>query len=422
MRSLSERWSLDHAIKGVCLLVSVAVLVSAAWARGPWLDEFWSSWLSDPNANLSRAFIDRWMVDVHPPLFVFLHYAIRQFLDFDIFGGRLVNIALLAGTFPLFLYIRRRSSHAPALDLFAVSALTLEMFVEQILDFRSYTAVGCAVFLLLTSAFVLFESGERSRPAPDGGIWAIFAVAALVGVNLHYIAGMYIDFFGATLAGAFLISRRTRDFCRVAAILCVANAPLLTFAAAQRDYIVSCIVGGLWIDVSSYGALIVTADGLRDAMWVPLGLLALGCVLNRIWPTEHVECEGQAVGLRFAVVLVVATIAFIGFVLLLHTIVSLVQGRYLMPAFFALQFALICAVPQRFYRLGARDAVYSVVFAAIVTWHATGFAQQQQWKDLSARVRELKAACPGSRVYTGVWWVVATPNLSETKRRAKPSA
>ena len=412
MVGLSGRWSLDHAIKGVCLLACTLALIGAAWMRGPWLDEFWSSWLSDPTTHIGRAFVERWMLDVHPPLFSFALYAIRHVVDFDMFGGRMVNLSIVAATFLLFLHIRARSAHTAVLDLFAVCALSMEMFVEQVLDFRSYTAVGCTVFLVLVCAFVLLESGGARSGRSDRGIWAIFAFATILGINLHYIAGMYVDFLCATLAGALLLTRRTRECCRILAILSVANAPVLAFVIAQRDYIITCITGGLWIETTAIDALVVTGVGMRRALLVPLALVALGFALNRFrWRPDRAAIDpGSPGNLRFAGMLAAAMVAFLIFIVALNSVVPLVQGRYLMPVFITAQFALLCLIPERIFRLQERDYVYAVALTAIVAWHAASFARQEQWTELTARVRQLTNDCPGSRVFTGVWWVISTPN------------
>src|ERR1700742_4687521 len=58
------------AVATVSLVVaSVAIAITAALTRGPWIDEFWTVWGTEPTLSWHVAFRERWVTDVHPPLF-----------------------------------------------------------------------------------------------------------------------------------------------------------------------------------------------------------------------------------------------------------------------------------------------------------------------------------------------------------------
>src|SRR5690349_7686409 len=75
-------------------LVCLVLCLIAIYARGTWLDEYWSVWLSGPSLPFTAAARNRWLPDVgHPALFNTLFWAIGQLGDTTIVLRRFADLA-----------------------------------------------------------------------------------------------------------------------------------------------------------------------------------------------------------------------------------------------------------------------------------------------------------------------------------------
>lgn len=92
-----------------CLFALMAVVaVWAAWQRGPWLDEFWTLWLSRHDVPLMAAVRERWLIDVHPPFFTGMNWLVQTWAGNSIVARRLMNFLPLVASLLLTTTLCRR--------------------------------------------------------------------------------------------------------------------------------------------------------------------------------------------------------------------------------------------------------------------------------------------------------------------------
>ncbi len=84
-----------------------SILIYSALHRGPWLDEFWSLWVSDDAISFESILKTRWLVDVHPPMFPAFVYAASKLIPLNIISGRFFNLIplLLSAAFLTYVFV-----------------------------------------------------------------------------------------------------------------------------------------------------------------------------------------------------------------------------------------------------------------------------------------------------------------------------
>jgi uncharacterized membrane protein len=173
------------ATLGVCLMF-VLILQQQ---RGLWLDEAWSIWLSGHDIALPRIIRERWITDVHPPLFSAYAWTLEPLLGGSVGAMRLVNLGGLPLAALTALQAWRRGIDRDFLMLFAVMVAASPFFILYAAEFRSY-------FLQLLFAACLIA---QLRMAHAGrASWPTLGFTALLLVNLHYMGSL----IGLILIGA----------------------------------------------------------------------------------------------------------------------------------------------------------------------------------------------------------------------------
>ncbi|WP_056377921.1 hypothetical protein [Sphingomonas sp. Root710] len=184
-------------------------------ARGIWLDEATSLWLTRHDVSFADSFFGRWATDVHPPLFSLYAWTLEPLLGGSVRSMRLVNLGGLLFAAITAIQAWRRGGDRDFLFLFAVMVAGSPFFVLYAAEFRSY-------FLQLVLSACLIV---QLRLVHEGrAAWPMLALTALLLTNLHYMGSL----IGLILIGAEAIHlfRTGRGRAAMALLLIAAGAAL----------------------------------------------------------------------------------------------------------------------------------------------------------------------------------------------------
>uniref|UniRef100_UPI00226A53E5 hypothetical protein n=1 Tax=unclassified Methylobacterium TaxID=2615210 RepID=UPI00226A53E5 len=136
----------------ICLFVLMAVIaVWAAWQRGPWLDEFWTLWLSKHDVPLTAAVRERWLIDVHPPFFTGVNWLVQTWAGDSILVRRLMNfLPLIASLLLATAVCRRYPNNKNYIIICAFMIVTSPVSSYNMTEIRSYfTQICCMTSLII---------------------------------------------------------------------------------------------------------------------------------------------------------------------------------------------------------------------------------------------------------------------------------
>lgn len=226
-------------------LVLILVLMHA---RGIWLDEATSLWLTRHDVSLADSFFGRWSTDVHPPLFSLYAWTLEPLLGGSVRSMRLVNLGGLLFAAITAVQAWRRGIDRDFLMLFAVMVAGSPFFILYAAEFRSYF-----LQLLLSMCLII-----QLRLVHEGrAAWPMLALSALLLVNLHYMGSLIGLILIAAEAIHLIRAGRGRD---ALALLLIAAGAVVPLALA------------LWLMLLTIDPVAVNdISALR-------GLLAIGAV------------------------------------------------------------------------------------------------------------------------------------------------
>jgi hypothetical protein len=260
--------------------ISVAAAVVFAMRRGPWLDEFYSIWFSDPTVPLAQAFTQRWLIDSNPPLFSALSRAFAGLTGQDYELRRLLNLIPLGAfvSFWFYLFLRRASERvllAVYLVLMSSSGFFLTYFAED----RSYFSLLCFGATLSLGLYCL--TAEMSMRREDAAVvWAVVSISLFMLVNLHYLSAAFALILAACAGTQMLFEGRRRDLLLLGVAAFLPILPLACFFIAQEGLILSRTGGNYWIKTSEHGAIRVLARFIQAGVGGNVvAALAAACVL-----------------------------------------------------------------------------------------------------------------------------------------------
>lgn len=309
---------------GLALFILLAEL---APRPGPWFDEFWTRYLSDPSVNLLEAFNNRWIADVHPPLFSFLVWLSAHVARLPIEQARLLNfIPLGLLTVYAVLLGRMRPRERPFLAVFAISLGTSAFFIDYFVEFRSYFTGLCA-FAGLTITLVAQDRQQPDDARSASRLWCGYAVALIVSLNIHYLTTAMT----VVMVGAFALAAAIRgDWRRFAIYLAsgiAASLPFMAFLAYQWTTIER-ITHDYWLKTSLSAAFRMIVAAVAAPTWdkqilVILAWLTSAFFLWRSWRDIRLHTT--------ALVLLLAIMAEIAMLLGYAWATSALTERYLIP-------------------------------------------------------------------------------------------
>jgi hypothetical protein len=398
MDANKDRQATPSFVISVTLLYALALmtlLVATAPRHGPWFDEFWTRFLSDPSIALDNAFLNRWVEDVHPPLFSFLARVSSKVWRLPIEQARLLNLIPAAFTVAYLATIARLvPRERPFLAVLAISVGASPFFVEYIAEFRSYFTGMCA-FLALTATLVAQDRlTQEDGVTTKTGLWLGYVASLAVCLNIHYLTtamtAVMVAVFG--LAAAYRKDwHRFWTYLASGTLLCL---PFIAFVAYQYTTIER-ISADYWLKTAMLpalemlmGALLVPISGARTAVMV-VWLAAAILIIRQTSPRRPD---------RTIAPLAIAIAAEILLLLVYTRLTAAMTERYLIPLSIlaaALISILLCRkiyASRLLLALFAATNFAAAVVAAVPRW------SDLRWDEAAIYLAERQHACPGARI------------------------
>jgi len=201
----------------VALCVAITMAIVSTLFRPLWRDEYWALFFSDPDLNLNKLVSDRLVRDVHPPLYFYTIYKIRQLID-DTLLLRFLNLLWLATAGFAAWRLSSRPSRHLALFLFACFTSYWAIFFTA--EVRPYAALyGLTIMLTVLTAELSLREGYTP------GRLAVFALCGAAAGMLHYFAALFTAFCGLVMGLSWLARRRFGRFVLIGAVSVIAITP-----------------------------------------------------------------------------------------------------------------------------------------------------------------------------------------------------
>jgi hypothetical protein len=210
------------ALFAAAAAIFIAEEVSIAAVNGFWIDEYFSSWVSDPTRPFMHQLLHEIIVDTNPP-FYFTALRLVRFLIADPRSAFLaLDLLCLAPTLAFTLWMAARAgvlrTGLLAASAFLLSGPALEYFPEG----RTYFAGMCVTFAAAWAVGLAVISAGSRR------ILIALAVLGALASLTHVFAALFAGSFGASLVAIGLLTRR-RDLAVCGLVL--GGAATLAFAA-----------------------------------------------------------------------------------------------------------------------------------------------------------------------------------------------
>jgi hypothetical protein len=214
--------------------ISVAAAVVFALRRGPWLDEFYSIWFSDPSVPFARALTQRWLIDSNPPLFSVLSRLSANLIGQGYELRRLLNLLPLGGLASFWLYLFfRRADQRVLLAVYLVLISSSGFFLAYFAEYRSYFSLLCFGAMLSLGVYCLTE--EKGLRREDAAVvWAAVSLSSFMLINLHYLSALFALILLGLTATQMLFEGRRRDLLLLGVVALVPVLPLACFFLAQE--------------------------------------------------------------------------------------------------------------------------------------------------------------------------------------------
>jgi hypothetical protein len=267
------RWALCATL--TIIATSVVVSLTAAWTRGPWVDEFWSLWLTNTDIPWRAALQERWLPDVHPPLFSAVSRLVSGVFGDDLRLRRMQNLVPLVALLAFFTYVDRfwhRSRQFVV--VFAVLCFGSYFATGYFAEYRSYFTQFCLGIVFYTCGYALLCRDHVVDAAQRRIALGLIAASGLTIVNLHFVSALVILISLGAMALILLAQREYRLCLGLVAIAAVSAALLVVDFAFQGPYLLANSGGQFWIDTSWGEALQVIASSVAKGV----GLNVIACL------------------------------------------------------------------------------------------------------------------------------------------------
>lgn len=388
---------------GGVLAFALALMLYLCWARGIWIDEIWSVWLSQHDLPLSEIFTERWLRDVHPPLFSAMGWLFEPLVGSDITARRMLNLIPFAGLGLGSLYlIRRNPSSAPVVLVFLCLLATNRYFLTYFAEHRPYGLLMCSYGLSLLALFSISESRADYDGRKDLPLALVMASATIVALNTQYVSA----FVSATPIGFLLLDQLFRKHWRWSAWIAgagvVAIAPLVGAFYLQLPYIAP-TASNLWIKtdfargVKTIVQVSVECGAANIVAAAAAGLAVLGAL--RAPKRLPAADSPPSIEWRFPIALAAGLAAAALGMVAINELKPIIEHRYFTP--FAPAISLVVAILSA-RLLSSRRAVF-VAFALnaglVALVGGQREAQNLRWYDTARYIQAEVKACPTTRVY-----------------------
>ncbi len=203
------------ALATFALCVALALVLIEE--RGIWLDEATSFWFAGHDIALARVIAERWLTDLHPPLFSAYAWLLQPLFGGSVQEMRLINLGALFYAWLVWRDAAQRGIDRDFLAIFAVLVASTPFFILYAAEFRSY-------FLQLVFGACLVVQLRMLDEGRGGLGW--LAASGFLLINLHYLGSLVGLILIAAAALRLSIAARGREALLLLLIIATALLPL----------------------------------------------------------------------------------------------------------------------------------------------------------------------------------------------------
>ncbi|MCJ2017362.1 hypothetical protein MKK84_07985 [Methylobacterium sp. E-065] len=399
----------------ICLFVLMAVIaVWAAWQRGPWLDEFWTLWLSKHDVPLTAAVRERWLIDVHPPFFTGVNWLVQTWAGDSILVRRLMNfLPLIASLLLATALCRRYPNNGNYIIICSFMIVTSPVSSYNMTEIRSYFTQICCMTSLIICLYTMMTL-SRDALIRDHRLLAVsLFLLILLALNIHYVTTVVATSIVATSGLCMLVRRQWNWFFLLLAAGLVASVPLMAWFITQTAFLDQ-ISGTFWIKVSLPIALktliaqIVKSFGFNLAVLAALAILLAnllqmrrtgGVTADRV--RSEIDPPGVGTGHTLFVIAMIAGLACAAALLLAVNIKHphLFVARYL-SSIALTTIAIVAALIVNVVR--QRRLLFTLLLlngALIYGITVISHALDRGWDSAASLIQAQKNQCASSQVF-----------------------
>lgn len=396
-------------VVGGAIAIILAIFVVDAASRGPWLDEFWTLELSDPDKGIGTLVRDGWLRDVHPAAFN-LWATILSSL-----GITTISDARLATNLPAALFLiwasmqfaRRSPGQAGYHAAMLLLTLSLPQTAEAFANYRSYFWQIAALATLVAVARHVAATKDDLDFRTDLDLCVIAVVATVGSMALHYVSAL----FGGLFAGAIVVWAFTRGHRRwatlVLATAAISTALVIGIALLQsRNWAND--LDHSWIEAGTMLAVL----GVPFALIV--GAVAHNPVpLAALWPGARRWTSSES---HFVAIVSAVLIAGLGCVLAINAFKPIMVDRYLF-AVPVLICAIMAAMAAKLERHWVPFGLLALVAVGTVAMPLALRGIKPQWDEGARSISEIVTKCATTKVYAASGWALGPAADTRAARR-----
>lgn len=400
--------SLPLAALGVAAILgfTMAWMIAGARARGVWIDEIWSLWMSQHDIPVAQVFAQRWTHDVHPLFFHALNWLLEPMVGMDIARRRLLNLIPLTYFLLVSLYLAARYPRARRFALVFVTLVIASHYsVRYFAEHRSYFSGMCFTGSLMVSLYCAFTKGEDVAFGPDFGLAALLVSSAISASVIHYVGTIIV---GSLLAVSTVEMLRQRRFGWAGLMIAsgVAALALLIPCLAVESAYVKSSTANFWIKTGPVAAAgtIVAIIGLAL-----LENLVAAVTAGLILVSSRGRGEARLFGLSLApvdaavwrfVAPVAAGLALAAAALFaVNEVKPIVVSRYLIPLT-PISASLVAAlVADQIFNRTWLFAAFLINAALVGMVEARHPLHDARWNGTMLKVEAQAKACPSLQIY-----------------------
>jgi hypothetical protein len=396
----------------------IAAMLTAIYGRGPWYDEFYTYYVTRPEAGFGTLWAE-WMRDNHPPSFYCLAW-LTNWLGHSMAQRRLVNLAfLLIGCLALGLLCRKRRELRPLAFPYVLALAGYFPAVDRASELRSnflaYAAASVAIATLTTLT-------RPNQPALSRRAFAFLVGSLAVAFSVHFAASVIIGAMGVAFGLRLMLLRDWRGVSALALAGGLAALPFTITTAAQFTTLLG-NTHSFW-----------TPPGLNAARWAiegevlanlranpPLtlaGVVGLCMLIAQDWSRRRASVmSGLVLTLAGGIILAISVLVFI------HLQRPFVIDRYLVCLHPPIAMLLAIGVMTLASRLGGKAnlaldvAMLAGALLAINTnMHRT--LARPSWDGTGAAIARIVRSCPETIVHADMSWNQALLDVPPAENRS----
>lgn len=394
----------------IYFLFLFSILIFTALQREPWLDDYWSLFLSGSDLSLSDVFLTRWLVDVHPPLFSGINFVVGQFSSISVTEGRLLNLIpflLMAGY--LFFLFRITDSERPFIFIFFISITSTYFFEAFFSVFRSYFT-GITSFSILLICIYMIYCADIKNITERRTVFSGLFISLFICLNIHYVTALITSILIFVFIVDFVV-RKNYKIALYLSIISIASAiPPFVFLVVQRIFI-SDISHKFWI-TTSFQKGILTIIGVAGTGATNPVLLISGLVLfsSALYGIIRKRANDENLKLRYCILLVISLILVSITIITMNFVVPFIISTYIAPIGIIIT-SILCVNSSNFIYLRIRIMYIFLLFAILFLLVNGLFVYRKPgWAESSEFIRSHIADCSTSIVYPAMLDDEPAPN------------